>query len=338
MIYMNPDSADAFFKQQALSDISALSAWYTDYVEDMSYMFYDVDALTNLSSIGGWDTSNVEDMSQMFAYSDNLTNLSAINGWNIDNVRAVKNDGTEANNKFYHMSLYTGGSLTGTEHPNFTMREGTWDEEGTFIPSTSTVINEDAIYVTVTFDEHVNSVEIGNSYYGTQTITLSGNNARIAKNTTYNISASFNEHWELGTWDYDENVSVVSHTSNPTTFVATDNAGLGIISSSVDIDINDLSSNQTPSSLQSVSSRSSTNSNTDGPSTKDSFSEPLGASTADYDDIDNTKTYGETTTEVSASSPVLAVITVAAVSTLAGVGAYTYLKKLEEKSDEEDEE
>ena len=71
-------------------------------------------------------------------------------------------------------------------------------------------------------------------------------------------------------------------------------------------------------------------------SAKDGFSEPLGASTADYDDMDNIKTYSETT-EVSALSPVLAAISVVAVSTLAGTGTYVFLKKQKEKEDEDDE-
>ena len=107
-----------FYNCSSLINLTPLSDWNTSNVTNMSYMFSDCKSLTNLTPLSSWDTSKVTDMSYMFAYCRNLTNSSAINNWDILKV-------TSFDRMFYRSS----------SHPTFTKRAGTWDNRGTFIPT-----------------------------------------------------------------------------------------------------------------------------------------------------------------------------------------------------------
>jgi hypothetical protein len=74
--------------------------------------------VTTLEGLENWDVSSAVYMSRMFFENVSLTDASAINNWNI-----------KSSIDFTEMFHYT------PVHPEFTQVSGTWDENGTFIPS-----------------------------------------------------------------------------------------------------------------------------------------------------------------------------------------------------------
>ena len=99
-------------------NIGALADWDTGNVTDMSSMFDGCSSLTDLNALINWDTSAVNNMKAMFNGISQLTDTSALNDWDILNT-----------SNFTHMFLNC------PSHPEFTKRPGTWDGNGTFIPS-----------------------------------------------------------------------------------------------------------------------------------------------------------------------------------------------------------
>ena len=85
---------------------------------DMSSMFDGCSSLTDLNALINWDTSAVNNMKAMFNGISQLTDTSALNDWDILNT-----------------SNFTNMFLNCPSHPEFTKRPGTWDGNGTFIPS-----------------------------------------------------------------------------------------------------------------------------------------------------------------------------------------------------------
>ena len=106
----------------SLTDLSPLASWDTSSAKNMSYMFYGATSLTDLSPLASWDTSSVTNMSSMFQGATFLTQagVDAINAWDITNV---------GNDNFKYMFRNV------PYHPTFTKRQGTWDSNGTFTPS-----------------------------------------------------------------------------------------------------------------------------------------------------------------------------------------------------------
>ena len=100
-----------------IKNINSLSNWNVSKVTKMDAMFWQC-KIQNLSAISNWNVSNLASVSQMFA-SNPITDSSGINNWNITKV-------TDFVNMFY---------LCPT-HPEFTKVTGTWDESGTFTPTT----------------------------------------------------------------------------------------------------------------------------------------------------------------------------------------------------------
>ena len=94
-----------------------MSNWNVSKVTKMDAMFCQC-KIQNLSAISNWNVSNLASVSQMFA-SNPITDSSGINNWNITKV-------TDFVGMFY---------LCPT-HPEFTKVTGTWDESGTFTPTT----------------------------------------------------------------------------------------------------------------------------------------------------------------------------------------------------------
>lgn len=101
-----------------IKNINSLSNWNVSKVINMSYMFCNC-KIDNLNPITNWNVSKVTDMPSMFSECTNLTNASGINNWNITKV-------TNFNSMF-------SGCPT---HPEFTKVAGTWDDNGTFTPTT----------------------------------------------------------------------------------------------------------------------------------------------------------------------------------------------------------
>ena len=99
-------------------DLYALADWDTGNVTDMSSMFDGCSSLTDLNALINGDTSAVNNMKAMFNGISQLTDTSALNDWDILNT-----------------SNFTNMFLNCPFHPEFTKRPGTWDGNGTFIPS-----------------------------------------------------------------------------------------------------------------------------------------------------------------------------------------------------------
>ena len=100
-----------------IKNINSLSNWNVSKVTKMDAMFGRC-KIQNLNAISNWNVSNLASVTQMFE-SNPITDASGINNWNITKV-------TDFVNMFY---------LCPT-HPEFTKVTGTWDESGTFTPTT----------------------------------------------------------------------------------------------------------------------------------------------------------------------------------------------------------
>ena len=78
-----------FYGFKSLNDISALSAWDTSSVTNMSEMFYNASSLTNIDALTDWDTSKVTDMGGMFS-GTKITNIDALSGWDTSKVTTMQ--------------------------------------------------------------------------------------------------------------------------------------------------------------------------------------------------------------------------------------------------------
>ena len=114
----NVTNMSYMFQDCDASDLSALSNWDVSNVTNMSYMFQGCDA-SDLSALSNWDVERVTYMSYMFYHCDKLIDASGINDWNIINVR-----------DFTYMFALS------SVHPEFAKVTGTWDDNGTFTPTT----------------------------------------------------------------------------------------------------------------------------------------------------------------------------------------------------------
>ena len=114
------------FYKTAITSVTALANWNVSTATHMNYMFKDVTTLTSLDGLARWDVSKVTNMSYMFSGCTNLASVSAINNWD---VRAVVVEGVTTPG-FTYMFRYV------PVHPTFTLVSGTWDNNGTFTPST----------------------------------------------------------------------------------------------------------------------------------------------------------------------------------------------------------
>ena len=141
----------AFFGNPSLINVNGLSNWDVGNVKDMSELFADCCNLTNISGLKNWNTSNVENMMGLFSVIDNggmaLKDITSLKNWNVQKVKNMSqmfsmchiqdaspiNDWDIANvdvNDEGFSCMFNGEQ----SHPEFSMRNGTWDESGTFIP------------------------------------------------------------------------------------------------------------------------------------------------------------------------------------------------------------
>ena len=95
-----------------------LSAWNTDSLTNMRYMFENCTKLTSLN-LSGWNTSNVTDMSGLFGHDQQLTNLR-FDGWNTGNVRLM-------GHMFEYCTKLTSLDLSGWDTSNVTDMSGLFD-------------------------------------------------------------------------------------------------------------------------------------------------------------------------------------------------------------------
>lgn len=119
-----------FFDCKSLTDISGLASLDTGNVTKMSSMFNGCSRLTNISALSSWNTGNVGYMSRMFSECTSLTNASGINDWNLSCLESGGIGGWTVFQSGTHHMFYNCPS-----HPEFTKRAGTWDSDGTFIPT-----------------------------------------------------------------------------------------------------------------------------------------------------------------------------------------------------------
>ena len=119
------------FQNNNIASFLPLSNWNVGKVQDFSNMFNQTNksTTTTLAGLENWNVSSATSMSSMFADSVSLTDASAINGWDIRNVIPDTSGGTS---DIGFNKMFAGSPV----HPTFTLRTGTWNSNGTFIPST----------------------------------------------------------------------------------------------------------------------------------------------------------------------------------------------------------
>ncbi len=126
----NVEDMSIMFQNNNIASFLPLSNWNVGNVKNFNNSFNQTSAstTTSLAGLENWDVSSATNVSSMFADSVSLTDASAINGWDIRGV--VLGTGDEsATEGFNEMFLHT------PVHPTFTLRPGTWNSNGTFIPS-----------------------------------------------------------------------------------------------------------------------------------------------------------------------------------------------------------
>jgi hypothetical protein len=90
-------------------------------------MFQGMTNLTSVPVLSHFVADDVESVRYMFK-DTNISDFSVINNWDINNVVGPSND-VATSNGFYHMCNETPSNA----HPTFTQRNGSWDNEGTFL-------------------------------------------------------------------------------------------------------------------------------------------------------------------------------------------------------------
>lgn len=95
-----------------------LSAWNTDSLTNIRYMFENCTKLTSLD-LSGWNTSNVTSMEGLFGHDQWLTDLS-MDGWNTGNVRLM-------GHMFEYCTKLTSLDLSGWDTSNVTDMYGLFD-------------------------------------------------------------------------------------------------------------------------------------------------------------------------------------------------------------------
>lgn len=115
-----------------ITDISALSNWNTSSVTNMRAMFQNLNKITTLDALANWDVSHVTNMIGAFNVGSTglLNDASAIKDWDVRAVTATAGSSSESSNNFYNMFYSTPPKLDG-----FTLRAGTWNSNGTYVPS-----------------------------------------------------------------------------------------------------------------------------------------------------------------------------------------------------------
>jgi surface protein len=126
----NVEDMSIMFQNNNIASFLPLSNWNVGNVKNFSNTFNQTSAstTTSLAGLGNWDVSSAENMSGMFSGTPSLTDASAINGWDIRGV--VLGTGDESINEGFN-KMFSGTPT----RPTFTLRPGTWNSNGTFIPS-----------------------------------------------------------------------------------------------------------------------------------------------------------------------------------------------------------
>ena len=116
VIYMS-----SLFQGTDISDLTPLANWNVGNVTTLSQMF-ERTKVSNLTPLANWDVSNVTNMHRMFwSITPTPINAQPINGWNVNKV-------TDFREMFYNRT-------PANNLPIFTLRPGTWNSSGTYIPN-----------------------------------------------------------------------------------------------------------------------------------------------------------------------------------------------------------
>lgn len=147
---------DSFYNngvRDNLNDITGLRNWNTSKVTNMRGMFANRVSLNDISALSNWDTSNVTIMYTMFKRT-NLSDISSLSNWDVSNVTEFGNTGYNAGAGMFanctnltdasainNWNIRSDADFTGMfngapSHPEFTKVAGTWNSNGTFIPTT----------------------------------------------------------------------------------------------------------------------------------------------------------------------------------------------------------
>ena len=126
----NVTSMQTLFQNTNIASFLPLQNWDVGKVQDFTSTFNQTNksTTTTLAGLENWNVSSATNMSNMFADSVSLTDASAINGWDVRNV--VIGTGAESATEGFNQMF--GNTPV---HPTFTLRAGTWNSNGTFIPS-----------------------------------------------------------------------------------------------------------------------------------------------------------------------------------------------------------
>lgn len=126
-----------------ISDLTPIEKWNVGNVIDMNGMFLGC-KIKNINSLSNWNVSKVTKMDKMFC-GCKIQNLNAISNWNVSNLASVSQmfqgnpitDASGINNwNITKVTDFAGMFYLCPTHPEFTKVTGTWDESGTFTPTT----------------------------------------------------------------------------------------------------------------------------------------------------------------------------------------------------------
>ena len=148
----------------AMTDFEFLRNWDVSNATNFNQTFKGCSSVPSLEPIKDWDVSKVTDFSQAFNWCEGLTDATRayIDGWD---VRAV----TTFN------KMFGNPAATPTE-PDFLLRSGTWDSDGTYTP--------DNPAITPTAPDTPSSPPTGSSIEYTNNGTTSGN-CTVTKSGNY---------------------------------------------------------------------------------------------------------------------------------------------------------
>ena len=126
-----------------ISDLTPIEKWNVGNVIDMNSMFFGC-KIKNINSLSNWNVSKVTKMDAMFCRCK-IQSLNAISNWNVSNLASVTRmfesnpitDASGINNwNITKVTDFAGMFYLCPTHPEFTKVTGTWDESGTFTPTT----------------------------------------------------------------------------------------------------------------------------------------------------------------------------------------------------------
>lgn len=91
IVYLNEDSSKAFYRLEALNNISGLSSVDASKVTNMRWMFRHCLSLSDISPLTNWDTSKVTNMAIMFGAFNSDIDKATLSGMQITDLTPLTN-------------------------------------------------------------------------------------------------------------------------------------------------------------------------------------------------------------------------------------------------------